>query len=185
MNSATCLLIIDTQTGLDDPGFGERNNPIAEDNIATLLGRWRAKALPLAHIRHDSTEADSPLRPGLPGNAFKPEAEPLDGERVFSKSANSAFIGTTLEDHLRNSGVESLVLAGLTTDHCVSTTARMASDLGFDVTVVADATATHTRTTVDGNQLSAEIIHQANLASLQDEFCSITTTGEILQRFSD
>ena len=185
MNTSPCLLVIDTQVGLDDPGYGERNNPQAESNIAALLGRWRNKGLPLVHVRHCSKETGSPLRPELPGNAFKPEAEPLDGEMVFSKQVNSAFVGTGLEDHLRHAGIGSLVLVGLTTDHCVSTTARMASDLGFDVTVVADATATHARTAVDGTRLSAESIHQANLASLQDEFCEIATTENILIELSD
>ena len=185
MKASPCLLVIDTQVGLDDPGYGERNNPRAESNISALLGRWRKRKLPVVHIRHCSVEVGSPLRPELPGNAFKPEAEPLDGEMVFSKQANSAFIGTGLEDHLRHTGIRSLVLVGLTTDHCVSTTARMASDLGFDVTVVADATATHARTAVDGTRLSAESIHQANLASLQDEFCEIATTENILIQLSD
>ena len=185
MNPAPCLLVIDTQMGLDDPGYGERNNPRAESNIATLLRRWRETKLPLVHIRHCSTEATSPLRPESPGNAFKPEAEPLDGEKVISKQVNSAFVGSSLESHLRAHGIQSLVLVGLTTDHCVSTTARTASDLGFDVTVVADATATHARTASDGTRISAETIHQVNLASLQDEFCNIATTNIILQRLSD
>ena len=113
MSTSPCLLVIDTQVGLDDPGYGERNNPQAESNIATLLGRWRDKGLPLVHVRHCSTETGSPLRPELPGNAFKPEAEPLDGEMVFSKQVNSAFVGTGLEDHLRHAGIGSLVLLSL------------------------------------------------------------------------
>ena len=71
-----------------------------------------------------SVEPDSPLRPELPGNALKPEALPHPGEPLFQKSVNSAFIGTGLEQHLRSAGIAALVLAGLTTDHCVSSTAR-------------------------------------------------------------
>jgi len=103
-------------------------------------------------------------------------ALPQPGEPVYAKSVNSAFIGTTLEDDLRSRGLDSLVLVGLTTDHCVSTSVRMAANLGFAVTVVADATATFDRVSYDGASFDAEQMHQAALASLQphavDFFCT-------------
>ena len=82
---------------------------------------------------------------GTPGFDFKPEAQPLDGEPVITKDVNSAFIGTDLEARLREQGVEAVALVGLTTDHCVSTTARMAANLGFETWVLGDAMATHDR----------------------------------------
>jgi hypothetical protein len=97
-----------------------------------------------------SREPNSPLRPDRPGNAFKPEAMPLPGEPVFQKAVNSAFIGTELEAHLRASRVQSIVLVGITTDHCVSTTTRMAANPGFAATVISDATATFERIGPDG-----------------------------------
>ena len=127
-----------------------------------------------------SVEPDSPLRPELPGNALKPEALPHPGEPLFKKNVNSAFIGTGLEQHLRSAEITSLVLAGLTTDHCVSSTARMASDLGFRVTVVSDATATHERPGPGGEMISAEEMHRAALASLQGEFAEVRSTADIL-----
>lgn len=124
------LIIIDVQKGFDDPRWGNRNNPQVEANISLLLDSWRRKNQPVVHIQHCSTEPDSPLRPDQPGNAFKPEALPLAGETRFKKTVNSAFIGTGLETYLRESKINDLVIVGLTTDHCVSTTTRMAGNLG-------------------------------------------------------
>lgn len=94
--SRTALLVIDVQKGLDDPSLGKRNNPQAEANTALLLAEWRNQQRPIIHIRHNSTEPNSPLRPELPGNDFKEEARPLPGEKQFTKTVNSAFIGTGL-----------------------------------------------------------------------------------------
>ncbi|MBX9695006.1 MAG: cysteine hydrolase, partial [Cyanobacteria bacterium] len=144
------LLVIDVQKGFDSPYWGTRNNPQAEANISTLLQIWRDSHRPVIHVRHMSTEPDSPLRPGQPGNDFKLEAQPARGERVEEKNVNSAFIGTGLEEFLRQNGFDTIVICGLTTDHCISTTTRMAGNLGFKTYVVADATATFDRTGFDG-----------------------------------
>jgi nicotinamidase-related amidase len=178
--SAVALLIIDVQQGLDHPRWGTRNNPQAESQIATLLAAWRCAQWPVIHVQHMSQVPDSPLRPELPGNALKPEVAPSPGEPLFQKAVNSAFIGTDLDSHLRRTGIRKLVVVGLTTDHCVSTTVRMAANLGFDVVVVADATATFERTGPDGVHHSAEEMHQAELASLHGEFATVESTAAIL-----
>ncbi len=179
-DDSTALLLIDVQQGLADPSLGERNNPDAETNMARLLAAWRERRQPVIHIRHCSVEPDSKLRPELPGNAFKDEVKPLPHEKTFSKTGNSAFIGTGLEQYLRESGISALVIVGLTTDHCVSASTRMASDLGFEVKLVADATAAFERRGYDGEHYSGETIHRVNLASLNGEFCRVCTTAELL-----
>ncbi len=178
--SDSALLVIDVQKGIDNPKLGPRNNPDAEKRIAELLAAWREAGQPVIHVKHMSTEPESLLRPGLPGNAIKDEAQPIDGEPLFEKNVNSAFIGTQLESYLRLSGIESLVIAGLTTNHCISTTARMAANLGFKVTVVADATATFGRTGYDGKKYSADVVHGAELASLNGEFATVLNSHDIL-----
>ena len=178
--SKTALLSIDFQKGFDERVWGVRNNPDAESKMSTLLAAWRQQGLPVIHVKHCSQEENSPLKMGSQGNEFKQEASPLAGEMVFEKSVNSAFIGTDLEAYLRDHAIESLVIAGLTTDHCVSTTTRMAGSLGFNVVLVSDATATFDRTGVDGTHYSAEEIHAIHLASLHGEFCNVLDCSAVL-----
>lgn len=174
------LLIIDVQVGLDEPRLGRRNNPGAEDNMAKLLSSWRRRGRPIFHVQHMSTEPNSPLRPELPGNAIKAVVAPRAGETLIQKRTNNAFVGTDLEARLRAAAIEALVIVGLTTDHCVSTTARMASDLGFKTIVVADATAAHEARSYDGSQHLAETVHELALAHLHREFAAILTTEQVL-----
>lgn len=172
----TALLVIDVQRGFDHPSWGRRNNPDLEGRVAELLDAWRGGGLPVLHARHMSTLAESPLRPGQPGNDFKSVAEPRADEPVFEKRVNSCFIGTTLDDRLRRSDIAGLVLVGLTTNHCVSTTARMAGNLGYAVSVVSDATAAFDRTGPDGVLYPAELVHAMALADLHGEFADVVDT---------
>src|SRR5947209_5979519 len=128
MALAPTFLVIDVQKAFDLPDWGTRNNPEAEKRIQELLEHWRNRSAPIIHVRHRSESAAGRFR----GEEieFKPEATPREDEPVIEKTVNSAFIGTELEQRLRDAGAIELVLAGLTTDHCCSTTARMAANLG-------------------------------------------------------
>ncbi|HEY1251914.1 MAG TPA: cysteine hydrolase family protein [Thermoanaerobaculia bacterium] len=177
------LLIVDVQQGFDDPFWGPRNNPAFEARVAELLGAWRAFGRPVLHARHMSSVAGSPLRPGQRGNDFKPEAAPRRGEPVHEKTVNSCFIGTSLDEDLRRSGIGGLVVAGLTTNHCVSTTARMAGNLGYGVWVVSDASATFDRTGPDGVRYPADLVHAMALSDLNGEFASVIDTRTLIAEF--
>ncbi|MBY0359347.1 MAG: cysteine hydrolase [Candidatus Obscuribacterales bacterium] len=174
------LILIDVQKGFDNPYWGQRNNPQAEKNMALLLESFRNLKWPIIHVKHMSTEAQSPLRPGQAGNEFKDLTAPVGTEIIIEKQVNSAFIGTNLEELLKAKGWQSLVIAGLTTDHCVSTTTRMAGNLGFKTCVVADATATFNKIGYDGKEYPAELVHELALASLHNEFATVLTTAEVL-----
>jgi nicotinamidase-related amidase len=174
------LLVVDMQMGFDDPAWGARNNPMAEANVAAVLAAWRAAAAPVIHVHHDSAGPSGLLRRGTRGDAPKPEAEPLESETVYRKSVNSAFIGTSLEADLRRRGIEALAIVGLTTNHCISTTARMAGNLGFQTFVLADATATFDRPNLDGRLRLADEVHNAALSDLQDEFAEVVDTRTVL-----
>lgn len=178
--SKPALLCIDFQKGFDDPLWGTRNNRDAEAKAASLLLHWRERKFPVIHIKHCSQEKNSPLRPGYIGNEFKDETKPLGDEKVFHKSVNSAFIGTELEEYLRINNIDSLVIIGLTTDRCVSTSTRMAGNLGFTIFLISDATATFDRKGEDGRYYSANQIHTIHLASLHGEFCTVVTSNDII-----
>jgi len=174
------LLIIDVQKGLDEPSFGQRNNPQAEENMARLLAAWRQTNRPVVHVQHLSLLPNSPLRATQPGSAIKEAVKPQPGELLFQKHVNSAFIGTDLEQQLRERGYDTLVIVGLTTPHCVSTTTRMAGNLGFRAFVVADATAAHEAVGHDGRPFTAEEIHAVSLATLHGEFATVVETETLL-----
>jgi nicotinamidase-related amidase len=179
---SAALIVVDVQQGLADPGTGQRNHPQAESNIALLLAAWRNSGRPIRHVVHDSVEPNSLLRPGLPGNAIQAAAAPEPHEPVYRKSVNSAFIGTSLESDLRQDGIDTLVIVGLTTNHCVSTTVRMAGNLGFTTFVVSDATAAFARPALDGTQRPAEDVHSGALSDLHGEFATVLDTAEVLKR---
>jgi nicotinamidase-related amidase len=176
----TALILIDVQEGIDDPSLGRRSNPDAESNMARLLAEWRTHGRPIFHIQHMSVQPNSPLRPDKPGNAIKQIVAPQGDEPVITKTVNNAFVGTDLESRLREATINSVVIVGLTAEHCVSTTARMAGDLGFTTMVVADATASHEHQGYDGMHYSAELVQTISIVSLQDEFATVVMTDELL-----
>jgi nicotinamidase-related amidase len=176
------LLVVDVQAGMDVYAAEyHRNNPGLEANIARLQERWRATGRPIIHVQHLSPQSESPLRPGQPGVEIKPEVRPHPGEPVVQKSVSSAFIGTTLEADLRRRGLTTLVVVGMQTNLCVSTTARMAGNLGFHTYVVSDATATFDQLGPDGTRYGSELVHHVALADLHGEFATVVDTTAVLE----
>ena len=181
------LLLVDLQKGFDTISYwgNERNNPEAEKNCRLILDLWRMKSFPIVHVQHCSSNPNSLLAPTHPGNAFKESFEPLPSETVIKKNVNSAFIGTSLQKHLTTNNVSTLIIVGLTTDHCISTTTRMAGNYGYEVFLISDATATFDKTGMDGKNYSAELIHQTALASLHGEFATVIPAQTLLQDFNN
>lgn len=174
------LIVVDAQRGFADPAWGRRDNPDSEGNIHRLLAAWRERGEPVVLVRHDSISPGSPLRPGHPGNAFM---EGIDGphDLLVTKNVNSAFYGTPdLDAWLRDQGIDSVTICGITTNHCCETTARMAGNLGYDVTFVIDAMHTYDRIGPDGVTVPAEELARATAASLHGEFATVATTDEWL-----
>jgi nicotinamidase-related amidase len=176
------LILIDVQQAfVEREKAGERrNNRQALANIARLLAAFRERNMAIFHIRHASTEPGSRLRPNRRGYQPITEAREVEGEPILVKHVNSAFIGTDLEKRLREASFETLVIAGITTNHCVETTTRMAGNLGFDARLVADACYTFDRVGFDGMAESAEAIHLMTLSNLDGEFATIETTDTVL-----
>ncbi|PKX95093.1 putative isochorismatase family hydrolase [Aspergillus novofumigatus IBT 16806] len=139
----TALVLIDNQAAFTHPTYWgtSRSNPLYETNLSSLLQAFRTArkinpSLPLEiiHVFHSSASPTSPLHPADPSKGAHPLdfAQPAtdNSEPVFWKNVNSCFIGTGLEGYLREKNIRQVVFAGLTTDHCVSTTVRMAANLG-------------------------------------------------------
>ncbi|WIY63549.1 cysteine hydrolase family protein [Bacillus arachidis] len=177
------LIIIDVQKAFNLSYWGERNNPLAEENMKRLLEEWRRRRLPIFHIQHVNKEnVESMFYLSAETVHFKEEVQPLPGEIVIQKSVNSAFIGTDLEKQLNEKNCESIVIVGLTTNHCVETTTRMAGNLGFSTYLVSDATATFNRKGPDGVKYCADEIHNMTLVNLHEEFATIITTLETVEK---
>jgi nicotinamidase-related amidase len=197
----TALLLIDIQDGFKDTTHWgpSRSNPSFETNIKYLLPIYReliSSAAPqnqtsphkIIHVAHASKLTESTLHPSKSGFSFQSFAAPLPDELVITKNVNSAFIGTDLENILRqhfDGKPGTLWVVGLTTDHCVSTSVRMAGNLAVcdcqdgtkgEVILVEDATACWKKS--EGAPFDAEMIHAVHVDSLR-EFASISKTEEV------
>jgi nicotinamidase-related amidase len=181
---ARALVVVDVQKGFDEPGWGPRNNPACDRNVAALIEAWRERGEPIVFVRHDSVEPGSPFTPGGPGNEFK---DVLSGEPDLTvvKHVHSAFHGEPgLEAWLREAGLEQIAICGIQTNFCCESTARVGSNLGFDVAFAIDATHTFDLTAPDGGTVTAGELARVTAANLASEFCPVVTTAELLGRSS-
>ncbi|QLB12725.1 nicotinamidase-related amidase [Bisgaardia hudsonensis] len=176
------LILIDLQKAFDNEAYwgGNRNNKNAEDNCVAILEKWRALQLPIFHIVHSSQNPESLLYESNVGFEIKDQLKPLASEPVIKKSVNSAFIGTDLKARLDKQNISHIVIVGLTTNHCVSTTTRMAGNYGYETYLISDATATFDRIGINGEHFDAELIHQTTLANLNNEFATVIKTEVLL-----
>jgi nicotinamidase-related amidase len=183
-NEIPTLVIIDMQQGMTLPSAGPRNNPMAESNIATLLGAWRKVGATIVHVRHISRTMGSPFWPGQPGVEFQPLLAPTPTEHVVEKNVPDALVNTGLERWLRVRAITNLVIVGVSTNNSVEATARTAGNLGFETQVVADATFAFDKVDYAGTLRTAAEVHAMALANLDGEYATITTTESLLSTLS-
>jgi len=179
MNDAV-LIVIDaqmeyTETGaLTLPGLQP-----ALDNITALLLTGRKDGAEIVHIAHEGSEGRA-FDPAKGGRIIE-QVAPADGETVIGKGLPNSFAHTGLQNHLAEIGRPHLIICGFMTHMCVSSTARAALDLGYETTVVSDATATRALPATDGGEaIAAGALHRASLAALADRFSAINTTAQVL-----
>lgn len=175
------LLLVDIQKAFlekDYPGL-IRNNENAEFICGKILKKWRTLDLPIIHVRHSSTNPESKLHKSRPGFEFNDYVTPLETEMVLTKEVNSAFIGTNLENILIKSHIDTLVIVGMTTNHCISTTVRMSGNLGFDTYLISDSTACYNTKGLNGEIIPCNTIYNSALASLQEEFATVIDSKEL------
>lgn len=185
IDKTAVLLPIDMQKAFDGPPWPARWNAALDDNGRALLVAWRRRRQPIIHVRHDSVTPGSTLRPGRPGHAFRDGFEPREGEALVAKSVNAAFIGTELDLLLRRLGATSIVAFGLSTDMCVSTTVRVGANLGYRMTLAADACDCFDLPDGRGGIIPAASVQAVHVATLAFEFASVASTAEILAALGD
>ena len=181
------LIIIDVQKAFlekDYPGI-KRNNTNAELVCGNILNKWRKNDLNVIHVRHSSTNPESKLHKSKPGFEFNDYVKPKNNEIVLTKNVNSAFIGTGLDEILKILNINTLVIVGMTTNHCISTTVRMAGNLGYETFLISDSTACYNTKGLDGKEIDCEIIYEASIASLSGEFAEIISSRELFELLND
>jgi nicotinamidase-related amidase len=173
-----CLVLIDLQNEYLD---GPIAVPQASDAVAkaeALLKAARGAAAPIFHIAHK----------GRSGSLFDRDAHrgqivtalcPNTGESIVEKGLPNAFANTDLQARLIATGRTNLVIAGFMTHMCVSSTARAALDLGWRVTIAADACGTRDLPDGRGGVVASDVIHDVALVELSDRFAVIARTAEI------
>lgn len=179
MSDAVLIVIDAQQEYCDDGALPLTGLQPALDNITALLLAARKDSTEIVHIGHEGSagRAFDPER----GGRFIEQVAPAQDEAVIGKGLPNAFAHTGLQNHLAEIGRPHLVICGFMTHMCVSSTARAALDLGYETTVVADATATRPLPAIDGGPaVSAEALHAASLAALSDRFSAVNSTVDVL-----
>lgn len=152
----------------------------AADRAAELLAHYRSNGLPVIHVRHESREPGARmLVPGTPGGEIDPRVAPRDGDTVVTKTFPNAFRETRLADLLHGAEASALVVVGMMSSMCVDATVRAASDLGFDVTVAADACAPPDLE-FGGVRVGGAEVHTAFMAALASAYARVVPATEVL-----
>ena len=183
----SCLLLIDIQESFRHrPYFTERDLPAWLEAQNALIEGAQRHGVPIVRIFH----VDGPK---TAANSFALESghvRPLDGLRAvepaatFHKSRHSALVGTGLDVWLTQNGMQRLVVSGIRTEQCCETTTRHASDLGFAVDYVTDATLTFDMKNEDGSLLMAADIKTRTATVLKDRFATICTVPQAIERMA-
>ena len=167
---ATALLIIDIQDFYFPGGKSPLVNPeAASANAAKVLGAFRTAGNPVVHVRHEFE----------PGGSIHASVAPVEGEKVFTKTEVSCFNGTKVLAHLKEIGVEKLVIVGMQTHMCLEAATRAAHDLGFECVVVSDACATRDLKYGDRTVPAADV-HASTLATLNRTYATVVDTETFL-----
>ena len=184
---STCLLLIDVQQSFRRrPYFSESDLPAYLAAQNALIAGCEAAGVPIVRIFH----VDAPAQAGNPFALESGLVRPLDGLRpvevaaTFHKTRHSALVGTGLPVWLTEHGIRRLIVSGIRTEQCCETTTRHASDLGFEVDFVTEATLTFDMRHLDGSPLPAEAIRARTAAVLKDRFARICTVDQALQALS-
>lgn len=136
-------------------------------------------------VRHGSPQKDAAaFRKGSMGWEIHKELLEKEYTRIIDKSLPGSFTGTELEDYLKESGIDTVVICGYMTQMCCDTTARQALHLGFSVEFLSDATGTLEVSNYAG-KISAEDLHNSVLITQAMRFSQVISTDEWIERLNN
>lgn len=178
-----CLVLIDVQESFRHrPYFTERDLPAYLQAQNALLQACLDAGVPVVRIMHVDGPKDASNAFALESGHVRPLQGllPFEAAATFHKNRHSALVGTGLDVWLTRQGIRRLIISGIRTEQCCETTARHASDLGYEVDYVLDATLTFDMQHEDGSPLAAADIKARTAAVLKDRFARIRSTAQMV-----
>ena len=189
------LLVIDVQESFRQrPLWAAISNPGIAGDVARLVDGARASGDLVAWVLHSEPGSGTPFDPASGYVRYLAPLAPAPGEPQLTKTSHNAFTTTGLQQLLTQRGIRELVICGIRTEQCCETTARVASDLGYQVTFVTEATATNPiahrdappgqsveQLLADPRTLPASAVIERTEYALAGRFATIATIAEVLE----
>ena len=181
------ILVIDVQESFRARAdeWARVSAPDVADRVQRVVDHGRDAGDAVVWVLHAEPGSGGPFDPALGHVRLQQGLDARADDVHVAKRVHNAFTGTDLDARLRELGVDELVVTGIRTEQCCETTARVASDLGYRVTFVLDATATHPHAAWDGGVISAADIQRATASALQGRFATVTTIDALVAEPTD
>jgi nicotinamidase-related amidase len=176
----SALLVVDAQDSFKaTPRWERRNNLAFEENVAALIEAYRAAQLPVVFFLH--TDGDEGFATDSPFFKLMDFIKPRADEPVLIKNTRNCFTSTTLQPYLLEKGVRRVAIAGIQTEQCCETTARVAADLGYAVDFVTEATLTFPIPNWDqpDEELAVDAIRERTEYVLRRRFARIVSVAQL------
>jgi len=181
----TALLMIDVQESFPQrPYWSENGRDVFLKHANALIDGAQARGIPIVRVFYTEgpQTPDNPFAHGSQFVRLLAGLAPFDAALTIEKHRHSALVGTPLATWLIENGIRRLIIAGIRTEQCCETTTRHASDEGWEVDFVGDATLTFDMTTPSGKTLSAAEIRERTETVLVNRFATLATVDEALAR---
>jgi nicotinamidase-related amidase len=179
-----CLIVIDVQESFRHrPYFSEMQIAPYMDAQNALIAQCQQRGIPIVRVFHveGSKQISNPF--AIESGHIKPllGLADFDAAHTVTKSRHSALVGTGLDVWLTQQGINEIIISGIRTEQCCETTARHASDLGWSVTYVLDATHTFDMQHLDGSSLLMRDIKERTAAVLHGRFARVCKLSEVFE----
>lgn len=182
-NSTHALLIVDVQESFRHRDYyNEKDVPEFVAQLQKLIDGAKANNIKMVQIFHIGEQGAFAKSSGYV-RTFSPIE--LTPDYQVEKTRHSALIGTLLDVWLTDQGINELTICGIRTEQCCETTTRNASDMGYKVNFVTDATLTFDMHHPDGSTLSADQIKHRTETVLSGRFATIRSVDDAIDHFGD